>query len=333
MSTEGQIEAGSKSAPLVSIITPVYNGAAFLAETLDSICSSTYANIELIVVDDGSTDGSADVARVVLETCGRPFQVISKPNSGEADSDNFGLARSSGEFVAFINADDPIEPLLIERSVEVFQQHPNVIVTYPDWKMIDENGEFIQFVKPKVPSAAVIVGDVQCLPGPGALIRRDAIKTPEIRKKQYRYVSDFEQWLSLLLEGDFVKIPEVLASWRRHSSQQTAAAQGVALAQELVDLIYDYFNRDGLPRHIRKLETQAKSQAHYQAAIQSLYGVGVPGKKHLVKSIALTYRRDSSSEAERRNPLVMLLVLANPLGRYYVKNHLRIKAKFRKARG
>ncbi len=333
MSTESQIETGTIAVPLVSIITPVYNGAAFLAETLTSICASTYPNIELIVVDDGSSDDSAEVARGVLEASGRPFQVISKQNSGEADSDNFGLARSSGEFVAFINADDPIEPLLIERSIDVFQKDSNVIVTYPDWKMIDENGEFIQFVKPKDPSADLIVGDVQCLPGPGALIRRAAIKTPEIRKKQYRYVSDFEQWLSLLLEGDFVKIPEVLASWRRHSSQQTAAAQGVALARELVDVMYDYFNREGLPQHIRRLETQAKSQAHYQAAIQSLYGVGVPGKSHLAKSLALVYRRESHSEAERRNPIVMLLVLANPLGRYYVKNHLRIKAKFKKARG
>lgn len=332
MSTDSRIEAGSRVVPLVSIITPVYNGAAFLAETLTSICASSYPNIELIVVDDGSSDGSAEVARNVLEASGRPYQVISKPNSGEADSDNFGLARSSGEFIAFINADDPIEPLLIERSIGVFLSNPNVIVTYPDWKMIDENGEFIQFVKPKHPSVDRIVGDVQCLPGPGALIRRSAIKTGEIRKKQYRYVSDFEQWLSLLLEGEFVKIPEVLASWRRHSSQQTAAAQGVALALELVDVMYDYFNRDGLPENIRKLEVQSKSQAHYQAAIQSLYGAGVPGKAHLAKSLSLIYRRASRVDAERRNPVVMLLVLANPLGRYYVKNHLRIKAKFNKSK-
>jgi len=321
--------------PLVSIITPVFNGADYLEETLRSICASSYRNLELIVIDDGSTDDSARVARETLASTGRLFQVTSKPNSGEADSDNFGLERSRGEIIAFINADDPIDIDLVTKSVEVFEKNPNVIVTYPDWRMIDENGDFIQHVFPKSPTLELLVGDVQCLPGPGAFIRRSAIPSPELRKKKYRYVSDYEQWLSLSLQGEFYKIPEVLASWRRHSAQQTAAAQGKYLSIELVQVIEDFFRRTDLTNAVRSLEKQAKAQAHYQAAIQSLYGRGVPGKRLLLTSVFTVFRRRNQQNPERRNPLVALLILSNPLGRFYLHNHLRIKEQarniFRKA--
>lgn len=319
----------SMSRPLVSIITPVFNGADYLAETLRSICASTYENIELIVVDDGSTDNSAKVANETLIQSGRPFQVITKPNSGEADSDNFGLARSRGDIIAFINADDPIDPELVSKSVQVFLDKSNVIVTYPDWRMIDEHGNFIQFVTPKSPSVELLIGDVQCLPGPGAFIRRSGIPSPEIRKKKYRYVSDYEQWLSLALVGEFHKIPEVLASWRRHSAQQTAAAQGKHLALELVQVIDDFFNRPDVPSSIKKLENQAKAQARYQAAIQSLYGREVKGKRLLLASVFTPFKRSNQANPERRNPLVAALILTNPFGRFYLHNHLRLKAKLR----
>lgn len=108
----------SKNNPLVSVIVPVYNAARWLPELFGSLRSQIYGNMEVILVDDGSTDSSA--ADCVRLSDGDPrFRLVRKPNGGLSSARNFGLAHARGEWIFFIDADDMIQPQALERLVAV----------------------------------------------------------------------------------------------------------------------------------------------------------------------------------------------------------------------
>jgi glycosyltransferase involved in cell wall biosynthesis len=303
----------------LSVLTPVYNGADFLEETLVSLVNSDYQDLEFVLVDDGSTDNSLAIAKRVLESSSRKHIIISKANSGEADSDNVALAASSGEFVAIVNADDPVYPSLFSRSVRVFLENPDTIVTYPDWDMIDEVGKTVKTVETRDYSLDSLLGDNICLPGPGAVIRRSAIDSPILRNPKFRYTSDYRQWLALSSKGNFARIPEVLCTWRVHQGQQTVAALGTTQAQEMLDCITDFYETGECSDAAKRLKRQAVSQSYYLAAIQSLYRKNVPGRRYLIKSLVQVYRRNSGYIPNRRSLVVICLIFGNPVGRYLVQ--------------
>jgi glycosyltransferase involved in cell wall biosynthesis len=304
--------------PLLSVITPVYNGVDFLEETLQSLVLSDYPNIEFIVVNDGSKDGSGELAEKVLSAWGRTYQVINKENSGEADSDNVALAASKGSYIAIVNADDPVYPQLFSKSIAALEADPKSVTSYPDWDMIDESGKVIRVNYCRDYSLDSLIGDNICLPGPGAVIRRSAIKSPILRDPKFRFTSDYRQWLSLSLEGHFLRVPEVLCTWRIHSAQQTVQAAGIVQAKEMISCIEDFYSTANLPPKVLSLKTQSFSQAYYLAAIQSLHRKGVPGRRYLLESLRRVYRRGEGYSPLRREFIVMAMIAFNPLGRWAV---------------
>jgi len=108
--------------PLISCIIPVFNGERYLTEGLDSILAQTYRPIEIIVVDDGSTDGT----RELVASYGDQVRYLWQPNSGPATARNQGLSAASGEFVAFLDADDLWHPEKLERQMARFDARPEL---------------------------------------------------------------------------------------------------------------------------------------------------------------------------------------------------------------
>lgn len=113
-------------APLVSVIMPAYNARPYIAEAMQSVLSQDYPNIELIVVDDGSVDGSAECAKMF----GDRVKVIRQANAGVAAARNKGLDEAKGELIAFLDADDVWLPGKISAQVEYLRQHPETAVVY-----------------------------------------------------------------------------------------------------------------------------------------------------------------------------------------------------------
>ena len=105
----------------MSVVIPVFNGERFLAEAIQSVLDQTYEPVEVIAVDDGSTDGSAAIARSFAGV-----QVIEQPNSGPAGARNAGIAAARGEFLAFVDADDIVPPDKLELQVTHLREHPEV---------------------------------------------------------------------------------------------------------------------------------------------------------------------------------------------------------------
>ncbi len=131
----------TESQPLVSIVVPVYNSAAYLPEMLDSVLGQTYGNLEVICVNDGSRDDSLEVLRRYAARDAR-VKVIDKANSGAGDTRNRGIAAATGEYLCFVDSDDFIEPHAIERLVEAALGSGADAVIFGMDFYNDETGEF-----------------------------------------------------------------------------------------------------------------------------------------------------------------------------------------------
>lgn len=122
----------------ISIITPCYNAEPYIARTIQSVQNQTITDWEMIIVDDGSNDNSADIIKDFASKDAR-IKLLQKENGGSASARNMGLAIAQGEFIQFLDADDTIEPTKIERQITLMEQEL-LDVTYSDYCMVNEDG-------------------------------------------------------------------------------------------------------------------------------------------------------------------------------------------------
>lgn len=248
--------------PLVTIITPTYNRASYLEETIDSILGQDYPNIDYVVLDDGSTDGT----RELLQRYEGRLRWQSHPNMGEQRTVNKGLSLARGKYVAIVNSDDPLRRGAVRAAVGLLEARPELLAVYPEWDIVDSSNRIVRTIRGPDHDYRRMVVFHDCLVGPGAVIRRSAIERVGGRNPDYRFVGDFDFWLRLGLLGPMARIPARLATWRTHDGAATNRQQGRALAAEHVRFITEFFSRDDLPPEVRALRRRAISWAHYAAA-------------------------------------------------------------------
>src|SRR5713101_4173715 len=118
--------------PLVSVIIPSYNHAQFLGQAIESVLAQSYSNFELIVVDDGSTDNTTEVARRYS-----PVRYIYQENAGLSSARNSGLRQSRGEFLVFLDADDRLLPHALETGISCMREHPECAFVSGHCRVID----------------------------------------------------------------------------------------------------------------------------------------------------------------------------------------------------
>jgi glycosyltransferase involved in cell wall biosynthesis len=131
--------------PKASFVVPVYNGQAFLAETLQSCLDQTYPRIEIIVVDDGSTDGTADILTHFQYLDERVKVIRLEKNAGRSNARNVGVAAAQGEIIFTLDADDICLPDRVEKSLKFFKKNPTADIVYSDCHNVDVWGDLILF--------------------------------------------------------------------------------------------------------------------------------------------------------------------------------------------
>ena len=194
---------------LVSIIIPCYNHGEYIAETLDSVLGQTYNNWEAIILNDGSTDNSAEIAELYTKKDNR-ITLVNLPNGGVAKARNYGISIANGEFILPLDSDDIIEPTYIEKAIDVFNEHPDVKVVYCQWEYfgITTKTPPLQYVSYK---KQLLYNAIFC----SALFRKeDAVAIGGYDEKLIGY-EDWEFFIRLLDEDSIVyQIPERLFKYR-----------------------------------------------------------------------------------------------------------------------
>jgi len=301
------------STPLVSIITPVFNGQQTIAGVVNSIRNQTYKNIQHVIVDDGSTDNTF----LILEELQRQYTgeliLIRQENQGEANAVNKGFEMTCGDFISIVNADDPLMENCLESLVRALQHNSEAIVAYGDWLMCDRNSHVLKTVKTLDYSQQTLVGDFVCIVGPGSLIRRSAIQRAALRNSDYPHLSDYEMWLTLSMMGDFVRVPEILSIWTNDQENATNRGRGVVIAQQYLALLADFFARDEITPEIRLMKRRATAHAYYYAALNKFFDSSVPGRRLMLKSWILCPLVGYAQPSNKRSFLGSIALMTLPI--------------------
>jgi len=294
----------------ISILTPVYNQACYIAETVDSILSQDYPNLEYLVIDDGSTDRTFEN----LKTYSNLIRMEKQSNMGETATVNRGVNQLNGEIIGIVNGDDPLLPGALNAVAECFIARPEVVVVYPDWKMIDANGQLLEFRKVEEYDYAKMVRRHDCLPGPGAFFKRDLFVKLNGRDTSFRYVADFDFWLRSGLIGPFTRIPQTLATHRWYTGGASTSARGTEMASEHIRLMDKFFSLPNLPVEIIEIKKEAYSSAYFTAGVCCGENVNLR-KAYFTKAIKMApfkylgeYRRLSFEMLNTFSPSIYSLI-------------------------
>lgn len=296
--------------PPITVVTPVYNGARYIAATVESVLRQEYPGLQYIVLDDGSTDGTA----AVLSAYGDAVEVVSHTNAGEARTVNRGVALARHDIVCIVNADDPILPGLLRAGAEALAAEPALAAVYPDWVWIDGEGKHIREVATAEFDLRVMLEQHLCIVGPGAMFRRSHLGGELVRDPRRRSSADFDFWLRLGLRGKVKRLPATLATWRQHASGTSAAGCNADMARDKVALIEAFFSRDDLTPEIRSLQRQALSAAYHNAGMLGLRSIDIPALSYFVRSyLAAPVWPANVFEPQRRSLPHMLYAATQPL--------------------
>lgn len=201
--------------PEVSVIIPAYNSEKYLAETIRSVLDQTYGDYEAIVVDDGSSDGTLEVARSFEPR----VKALTKSNGGPASARNLAIRNSVGAYIAFLDSDDLWTPDKLERQVSLLEKNPAVGLTYSEaWMFTEDNGEReagdrIGFtLNPSFRS--LLFGDY--IPNSTVMIRRACVDKVGLlnESRELIGVEDYEYWMRVGRHFTMVGIPRPLAYYR-----------------------------------------------------------------------------------------------------------------------
>jgi len=243
--------------PLVSVIIPVYNGDRYIVQAVESALRQTFTNLEIIIVDDGSTDRTQQVLQPYFDR----VRYIYQENQGVAAARNIACQLAQGEFLAFLDADDYFLPSKLEKQLACFDHDPALDMVQTGWLMVDETGKDIFEMKPwqqapKLDLESFII--FKCVRPSAMMLRRKWWEKLGGFNDNFPLAEDLDFALRLALKGcKAVWLEEILTCYRQHNSN--IMSSGLPLMKNTEILMKEFFNRPDLPESIRQL----KNQEHY----------------------------------------------------------------------
>ena len=232
--SEKASEEAQADAPRVSVVVPSYNHAPFVARTLRSIMAQTLAPAELIVIDDGSSDGSPRVIERTLNSCPFPCELIARENRGLPATLNEGLARARGRYFAYLGSDDLWLAGFLRARVALLAARPQAALAYGHAYLIDAENRIVDCTQDW---ARYADGDARRMllqtiapMSPTVLYRRAALARHGWNEAAQ--LEDYDLYLRLSLEGEFAFDARVLSAWRRHG-RNTSGNQMMMLEEQL----------------------------------------------------------------------------------------------------
>jgi len=258
--------------PLVSVIVPAHNAAETLSETIDSVRRQTFLDFELIIIDDGSTDGTADCLRGVDDP---RIRVFSYPNGGLAVARNRGIEKSLGELITFIDADDLWTPDKLELQVEALRQRPDAVLAYSWTAFVDRKGNFLFAKEPSHLEGDVYVDLLKsCFVASGSniLVRRTCVEVVGGFDPTVEAAQDWDLCLRVAAHGEFVVVPRYQILYRIWEGAMSGNA--IRAERACTGLCQEGFGRvPGI-----SVDTQRESLSNVKQYVAFLYLTRTPGR-------------------------------------------------------
>lgn len=220
----------------VSVIIPTFNSAHLVGQAIKSVLEQTYSDFELIVVDDGSKDKTGEV----LASFGDRIRVITQENKGVAVARNVGIENATGEYIAFLDADDVWLPSKLDLQVKLLQQNPEVSIIYGDAYMADENGQIFNSIiarhRGRILATLLqknVVGNPSLV-----ILRKACFSEVGLFDPQFKTLEDWDMWLRLATRFQFGFVPQPLIVIREQRISRSRTAQVAQNYRHDLEIMY-----------------------------------------------------------------------------------------------
>jgi Glycosyl transferase family 2 len=259
-------------APSVSFVIATYNRPDWLRLSMDSVLAQDYPELELLVVDDGST---GETAEVLEEYASRHpperFRYTRHENMGQARTLNRGYEMTRGDLIGYLPDDDLLLPGAVSDLVAALRD-PEVICAYGGWQIMEPDGRVIDTIRPIEYSPRVAYRQIDTVIAPGALVRRDVLLSTGGWDSSQYYMPDFLLWMKVGLAGPVVRVNRPVVSWRRHEGGLSEQS-GVERWHEFLQLVELGEGLLDLPADAHAI----RAEAFRNACIQAAFFMGGPG--------------------------------------------------------
>lgn len=255
---------------LISIITPSYNQAKYLEQTIQSVLTQDYTHIEYIVIDGGSNDGSLDIIKKYQD---KLAYWVSEKDNGQADAINKGFAKANGEIVAWLNSDDYYLPNTINQVVKTFEENPDVVLIYGNMLAVDENGETFNVFNYKQLSLEDLIC-FQIIGQPAVFFRNSVLQKTNGLNLNFHFLLDHLFWIELAQHGNILHVNQTWSAARYHAEAKNRA-KAAEFGQEAFRILSLVEQDKKLSVIFEKVKNRAIASAHRVDARYLLDG-GLP---------------------------------------------------------
>ncbi len=255
------------SLPVISVVTPTLNQAAFIRATIDSVLGQEYPELDYVVRDGISTDGTLEILRAY----GSRLRWISQADTGQSAAINAGWSEARGEILAYLNSDDLYAAGALRLVGEFFAQHPQVDLLYGDCDFINANGQVTGTYPARAYNYLSLVRDARdFIPQPAVFFRRRLWERLGGLDENLHYVMDYDYWLRAGIYFNAQYLPQKFAALRLHGGAKSIASiKGFGV--ELVRVYDRLFEKPDLPAEVKAARSTAMANVYSYAADTSFW--------------------------------------------------------------
>ena len=242
---------------LVSIITPSFNQASYLEQTILSVLDQDYPRIEYLVIDGASTDNSVEIIKKYADQL---TYWVSEKDNGQADAINKGFARATGELIAWLNSDDYYLAGAVSSAVKIFEENPDAVLVYGDMLAVDEHGKTFNTLKYK----QLTLKDLLCfqiIGQPAVFMRRSALEKTFGLDPALHFLLDHFLWIQIAQHGKILHVDQTWAAARYHAEAKNRA-KAAEFGREAFRILENVKLDKNLAPILAQIDRRARASAH-----------------------------------------------------------------------
>ena len=241
----------------VSVVIPTYNSVKYVTEAIESVLEQTYKNIEILVIDDGSTDNTKEVLKKYDDS----IIYLYKENGGVSSARNYGIKKANGKYIAFLDADDVWMPEKIEEQVALMEANEEIGLCYASTHRVNDNLEFINRIEAKefddycealLLNLNIVAGSCS-----SAMVRQDVISQTDGFDSQFTTYADWEHWLRLSLITKFAPVKKDLVKYR--VVEGSMSSNPSVTKKDALGVLNKFFSLPNLPEKYKRIKDKVFS--------------------------------------------------------------------------